>query len=802
MRLFILTALVLTGLTVCAQNGSIKGTIQTSDGKPAESVTVALKGSTKGAIADKSGHYEIKNIVPGKYILSTSYIGLETKEMAVEVTAGNSVEADFVLIETDKQLQEVIISARRNNKASEYVAKLPLKYLENPQVYNTVSSEIIRQQNITSYDDALKNVPGIQRLWESTGRGGDGGSYFALRGFEAQVSMMNGLPGITTGNLDPADIEKIEVIKGPSGTLFGSSVIGYGGLINNVTKKPYDTFGGEISYTGGSFGLNRFTADVNLPLDKEKGVTARINTAYQNENSFQDQGFRKSFFFAPTVAYKVNEKLSFLVVAEFMQEEKTNPTMLFLGRDSKLQFKDLKDLNYNKKLSLTSNDLSIKSPRYVLQGQMLYKLSDTWTSQTVISRSQSNSDGYYSYLYDNEDDHRDFGLFITRENTQTVSSDIQQNFIGDFHIGKFRNRIVAGIDYFERSVVYAGTGWDRVHNVTAHGDINYRDPYHPGDTLATVYLTRASVDQLLANSGTGDYTSKSKIYSAYVSDVFNITPTIMAMVSLRADRFVSSDYKQNALSPKFGLIYQPVKDKLSVFANYMNGFRNLTPVPVYSEEEGEENVIIGERVFKPEHANQLEFGIKTNLFASRLTSTISYYDIEVGNQTMPDPESRNPMNQIQGGKSRSRGVELDITANPVEGFNILVGYSYNYSNVLKGELLNIWFEEGKRPIWAGPKNLLNMWATYSFASGAVKGLGVGFGGNYASENATLNNTLTGKFILPAYTIMNGTVFYNTSKFRLSANLNNIANKDYYGGGWSTVNPQKPRNFVASITYRF
>lgn len=801
MRLFLLTAMLLGCITAFTQNGHIKGTIQTSDGKPAESVSIAIKGLTKGAIADKNGHYEIRNIAPGKYILSTSYVGLETKEIAVDVIGGQTAEADFVLVETDMQLQEVIISSRRNTKNSEYVARLPLKYLENPQVYNTVSAEILKQQNITSYDDALKNVPGIQRLWESTGRGGDGGSYFALRGFEAQVSMVNGLPGLTTGNLDPANLEKIEVIKGPSGTLFGSNVIGYGGLVNNVTKKPYDTFGGEFSYTAGSFGLNRITADINTPLDKEKGIALRINTAYQNENSFQDQGFRKSFFFAPTLSYKVNDRLSFLVVSEFMQEEKTNPTMLFLGRDTKLQFKDLEDLNYNKRLSLTGNDLTMKNPRYILQAQMMYKFSEAWTSQTVVSRSQSNSDGYYSYLYDNEDGQRDFGLFVTKENTRTISSDIQQNFIGDFHIGNFRNRIVAGLDYFERSVAYAGTGWDRIHNVNAQGEINYRDPFDPGNDLPEVYLTKASVDQLLAATGWDNYSSKNKVYSAYVSDVFNITPGIMAMASVRADRFVNSQHQQTAFSPKFGLIYQPIKDKISIFANYMNGFRNIDPSPLYSEEEGQDEVIVGETAFKPEQANQLEFGIKTSLFASKLTSSISYYDIEVRNQTMPKPGS-NPRNLIQGGRSRSRGVEVDITANPVEGFNILVGYSYNYSNIMEGELKNIWFEEGKRPIWAGPENLFNAWATYAFTSGAVKGLGLGFGGNYASDNATLNNELTGVFILPAYTVLNGSVFYNTGKFRITCNLNNIANKDYYGGAWSTVNPQKPRNFVASVAYKF
>lgn len=796
MKLFLLAISLFLSVSLFSQNAVIKGTIKTSDGKPAESVTVLLKRTSKATIADKEGSYELKNIKPGTYTISTSFIGLETQEQKIQVSSGETLTIDFVLKESEQKLQEVIVSVRKNTiRSSEYVSKMPLKNLENPQVYNTVSADLLKQQVITTYDDALKNVPGIHRLWESTGRGGDGASYYSLRGFEAQVSMLNGLPGLSNGNLDPANLEKIEVIKGPSGTLFGSSVIGYGGLINNVTKKPYADFGGEITYTGGSFGLNRIAADINVPLNKEKGILARINTAYQSENSFQDQGFRKSFFFAPTISYKVNDKLSFLFVAEFMQEEKTNPAMLFLGRDSKLQFKDLKDLNYNNKLSLTNNDLSIKDPRNNIQAQMNYKISSSWTSQTVVSTSQSNSDGYYHYIYDNENGNRDFGLWITKENSSTTSADIQQNFIGDFKIGSFRNRIVAGLDYFDRNITYSGTGWDWVHNVNAQGEINYINP-STGEEVAPVYLTKQSVDNLLANSGIGTYGAKTKTYSAYVSDVFNVTNNLLAMASLRVDHFNNNDYHQNAFSPKFGLIYQPIEDKLSVFANYMNGFRNISP----GQNHDQDGNPIGTVTFKAEQANQLEFGIKTNLFSDRLTSSVSYYDIKVFNQTMPDPQ--NIFNTIQGGSSRSRGFELDINASPVDGLNIIVGYAYNYSNVLKGELENIWFEEGKRPIWAGPKNLVNAWATYSFKSGTIKGFGLGLGGNYAGDNATLNNTLTGVFILPAYTVINASVFYNGDKFRITCNLNNVGNKEYYGGGWSTVNPQKPRNFAASIAYKF
>src|SRR5690606_957799 len=113
------------------------------------------------------------------------------------------------------------------------------------------------EQNITNFNDALKNATGITRLWESTGRGGDGAEYYSMRGFAVQPTMVNGLPAINNGTIDPANVESIEVIKGPSGTLFGSPNVSYGGLINITTKKPYMKDGGAFSYTMGNFGMNR-----------------------------------------------------------------------------------------------------------------------------------------------------------------------------------------------------------------------------------------------------------------------------------------------------------------------------------------------------------------------------------------------------------------------------------------------------------------------------------------------------------------------------------------------------------------
>ena len=255
-----------------AQTGSIRGSVKTADGRPADLVSIAVKGTAKGSLTNKNGIFQIKNIPAGPRIIIATFIGLEKQEQAVEVKAHDTVTVNFVLKENDSELQEVIISTKKSKKINTIVAKMPLKNLENAQVYNTVSSETIKQQGITTFDDALRNVPGIARTWESSGRAQDGAANFALRGFNAQPSLINGLPGITTGSLDLADVEEIQVIKGPSATLFGGTFAGYGGIINTITKKPYFTTGGEVTYNVGSFGLNRVAADFNTPLSKTEKV--------------------------------------------------------------------------------------------------------------------------------------------------------------------------------------------------------------------------------------------------------------------------------------------------------------------------------------------------------------------------------------------------------------------------------------------------------------------------------------------------------------------------------------------------
>lgn len=800
-------SLIFISWIAAAQSGTIRGNIKTSDGAPAEFVNIGLKGTPKGAMADQEGKFEIKNIEPGNYTLVVSFVGLETKEINIEVKANEITEIpEITLSENAKTLKEVVITANKIDKESGYVAKMPLKNLENPQVFNSVSSEIMKQQAITSYDDIFRNVPGVAQSWQSTGRDGDGAAYFSLRGLEAQPSLVNGLPGITNGNLDPANIEQVQILKGPSATLFGanaSSYTSYGGIINTITKKPYYKRGGELVYHVGSFGLNRLTMDANLLLSEKEKIALRVNGAYHNEGSFQDAGFKKSLFLAPSLAYQLNDRLDFLVVTEVLEEERAVPPVFFhSNRTDALTFRNVEELNLDTDLSFTTNDLTIRNPRTNIQAQMNYKLSKTWTSQTIVSRGTSKSKGYYTYIWADIEGDNNFGQYFTYCDESKTTTDIQQNFNGDFKIGSLRNRIVLGLDYFNRQSVNQGLGYVFVRNVTPQGDENFIDPY-TGDTLAAAYLSRASIDNLLAGTQPGNSNVSNSTSAAYVSNVLNITPKIAVLTGVRANYFYSEgekkdsedNYDQIAFSPKFGLVYQPILNKISVFGNYQNGFYNVDPVQVADPDGSNPRI----KTMKPEQAVQWEGGVKLNVWRDKLYTTVSYYDIQVSNRVIGDVN--NFYNSVQGGKVESKGFELDLAANPFNGVNIIAGFSHNETYNKEGVPGDFYSEAGRVPGGQGPQNQVNFWMTYKIPVGRLENFGLGFGGNYASEYRVIDNSLTGTFDLPAYTVLNSSLFYNSDKLRVTFNVNNLTDTKYYIGYWS-VNPQKPINMVTSVAFKF
>jgi len=248
-------------------------------------------------------------------------------------------------------------------------------------------------------------------------------------------------------------------------------------------------------------------------------------------------------------------------------------------------------------------------------------------------------------------------------------------------------------------------------------------------------------------------------------------------------------YAQTAVSPKFGLVYQPVEDRVALFANYQNSFTNQNGS--YQTPEGQAFAL------KPEHANQLEGGVKLDAAGGRVSATVSYYDIRVQNILRNLGTVGGISIGAQDGTQWSRGTELSLTANPLAGLNIVGGFAYNFSKFVNtSDDVN-----GRRPNTASSPYLANAWVSYRQPTGSLQGLGLGFGGNYASDNKILNSVSQGVFTLPSYMVLNASAFYDLLHYRFAVKVDNLANEHYWIG-YTTINAQKLRSIVGSVSYKF
>ncbi|MCK7554750.1 TonB-dependent receptor [Chitinophaga sedimenti] len=266
----VLLFLSVTAMAADPEYGSIKGIITSNEGHPAAAVTVVLNGANKYAITNEEGAFAINRVPAGTYTLEVFFIGHEKLQQEVVITKGQVTAVNLQLKVSSTQLKEITITGGVSNKfvtkESEQIARLPIKNLENPQVYHTVGQTLILEQLSVERTDIYRNIPGAVPNFSAGGSQG-----LSIRGFSGTIGMRNGMATSAIVPLNPVILERVEVIKGPSGTLFGSNRnTSFGGVFNYVTKKPYEYFGGEVTATGGSYNFGRITADINAPMNKEK----------------------------------------------------------------------------------------------------------------------------------------------------------------------------------------------------------------------------------------------------------------------------------------------------------------------------------------------------------------------------------------------------------------------------------------------------------------------------------------------------------------------------------------------------
>lgn len=754
-------------------NGSITGIVTTADNKPAPFVTVNLKGTKKSVLTAEDGSFTL-HAPAGSYTLEVALVGHQSTTQEITVQSRQVVKLAIQLAVSEIQLEEVTVSSgghKLYQKETEYVARMPLSNLENPQVYSVITKDLLKEMVITDPREAMKNVTGA-----AISNYPAGGFSITSRGFSTGINARNGMETVASrSSIEMGNIERIEVLKGPSGTLFGAAVSSFGGVVNLVTKKPLETFKGDVSYTFGSFGLNRLAADINTPLDKEKKALFRINTVVNRQNSFLNYGFNNTFLIAPSLSYKVSDRFTVLADAEFLNINQTRTAYTRTTTASGFTNASQIPLAYNKSLYMDDADAKSFASKFFLEGR--YKMSGTWTSSTVfsfVSEQTKQSYQYYPTWTSPTTVSRNVLLYGPIFNNYTNG---QQNFNGTVYTGRLKHNINLGanIRYYNGSFIYTSTGTTAIDVV----DI----------TKTWTAVSKAKMDQHLLQNGAvlPNPVSNQTTYSVYGTDVVSLTDRLSVLLSARIDWYnykgvsAADGYKQTSFAPKLGLVYQVVKEQLSVFGNYMSGFQNLGP---------QQNVAPATGLFvpKPVFANQAEGGIKGELLHKKLNFNLSYYYINIDNALRLQENGY----YTQDGKQVSKGIEAEINANPVAGLNIIAGYAYNDNRIVKSATKSI---EGNLAAGA-PYNVANVWVSYKFQIPSIKNLGVGVGGNYVDQAYMSTDNI---YYFPCYSAVNAGAFYDQPQWRLGFKVNNIGSRK----AWDLSGaPQPLINFAGDLTIRF
>lgn len=760
--------------------GDISGKIYTSDKKPAQYINVIIASIKTGTITNADGNYEIKNIPYGNYTLEFSLLGMQKKTIKFKLNAPNIKIEDIQLNENQEKLDEVVIISQRLNqfaqKESEYVARLPLKNINNPQSYSVVTGALLKEQVTTDLQSAFKSITGGGYVQSN-----DGNVSVYLRGFRSDVHIRNGGIAWVKAPIDPQNIERIELIKGPAGLFYGANVnniANYGGIVNKVTKQAYKGKKLDLEYITGKWKQNRATLDYNTVLDKDEKVFFRLNGAYNSENSFQDQGIIREFMIAPSLTLNLSDRLTVKANLEYNQSKRN---LNFVRGVSRTLISDnvnsWDDLNWDYNTNYSTNEMAGYFASTVMQVHLDYKLSNTWTSKTAFTSANLYTDANYfrAAMLDEVTVGR---FYLQLDPRESGNSHIQQDFTNITKGENTANKLVTGLSYLNNYDDTQRTGF-----------FNPIDPVDVNNPIITG-LTNEQYETSIADQPKTKTITKFETIGFYAFDVFTFNNQITLTTGLRFDRFMgkntirnaaelSNGHNQNALSTRLGLAYNPFNDKASLFVSYMDGLSNNAP-----SDNGTDEII----AWDAERAKQWELGTKLNFFNGKLKSTISYYNININNDIIVDEKGIS----TQEGETLSKGFEIDVIANPFPGFNIVTGYTKNNATLEK-------VSAGSENIVGNsltytPETVWNFWLSHQILKGNASGLGFGFGANHISEiyNSTANN-----FSSEAFTTFDAVVFYKKDNYKLSFKADNIFDERYYNGYGI---PQKPFNFKVALAY--
>lgn len=785
--------LLLISITTFAQNGTIKGQIKTSDGQPAEFVSVGLTSTTKGAIANKNGEYEIKNISPGTYTLKTAFIGLETKEQIIEVKANETtVVPEFILKENAQLLKEVVVSAginKYNKTTTSTSLRLEAPLLEVPQNIQVVTNDVLKDQQIISMSDGLtRNVSGLVRSehW------GDLYTNISARGSQIQAfrngfNVVNSYWGPLTE--DMSFVENIEFVKGPAGFMLASG--DPSGMYNVVTKKPSGITKGEASFTFGSYNLYRSTLDLDGKLSNNGKLLYRLNLSAQTKNTHRVNEYNDRYVIAPVVAYQLDENTKLTFEYTYQRANMSNVGSYYVF--SPKGFATL-PVDF---ASLPAGTPGTKIDDHSFFLNLQHRINNNWKLTAQAGHFLYNQEGYSmwpSQIDSSGKMIRNIGLW----DAQSVMSMGQVFLNGAFTTGKIKHRTLVGIDLSRKNYLADwGQSWD-LDTMAA-----LFDPQNPnlGSPVNgyPLFDRSKSLEQRAYSNGSFQNQNYSSLYVQDELGFFEnkLRLTLAARYTILTQEYYGTNSASH-LTPRAGLSAS-VNKTTSIYALYDQAFLPQTG-----------RMANGKKV-QPITGNNMEIGFKKDWFDKRWNTTVSLYRILKNNELTADPNSPPASGlSIELGQKTSQGIEFDIRGSIFRGLTLIANYAFTDSKITK-------VTEGVTVVKVGDvvpgfsKHTANAWLNYKLTSGKLKGIGISGGFTWLGDRATFWAAApTPDKEIEDYLKIDAGIFWENDNLRISANIFNVANAYLYSGSyaayWATPayswQTEAPRNFRLALNYKF
>jgi iron complex outermembrane receptor protein len=702
-------------------------------------------------------------------------------------------ENDTIKNKNRKFIKEVIVNNIHQKNPS--IIRSGIKPMDLPQNFQVIGNTIIEQQQAIRLSDVIKNANGV---YVGSARGGAQESFFS-RGYDMSANNIfkNGFRASSGSFPEVSSLEKVELLKGGSALLFGN--VAPGGILNMVTKAPSFTKGGEISMQAGSYNFYKPTVDFYGPLNKT--IAYRFNGTYENSESFRDIVKRERYYFNPSVLFEISKKTNLLLQGDYLHDDWTPDFgIALIGK---------KIIDLPRNLFMGAHWSNGLTKQATVSALLKHEFNSNWklnfnSSFQDYTRTSKGSERIQPAA------NGDWNRPLAQNRNEEAIASQQLSLQGIFFTGKVKHQFFSGVDFenaFARAYTYT-------FSPTTYGSGNIYNFENFDQGTGIPEGTNTRIVKTTTNR-----------FGVYAQDLISITDKFKVLAGLRwswqesqpvtlnlaVNPNKSTDgvkQKDVAFSPKIGVVFQPTKNT-SLFASYSDSFTPNTGTTVSGD------------VLDPSIIAQYEVGIKNEFWNGLLCTNVSLYQITNDNLAQTaEFKADGSINtdttiKVLSGETKSKGIEVDITARPIEGLNINAGYSYNDMRYTKTSGTNGSFIVGDRLVRT-PANTANLSFFYTLQSGKLKGVSFGAIGNYIGKRlggwnnqivvnpTTFETTINDREIpLSDYTTVDLSVGYTWKKLSLLCKLSNITNElNYVVHENYSVNPIAPRQVLTSLRYKF